>query len=135
MSKKDMLTYNPKLKELAKQLRKNSTLSEVLLWQQLKGKQMRGYRFHRQKPIQHYIVDFFCHELMLGIEIDGITHNEKIDYDIHRQRQIELLGVHFLRFNDEDVKTNLAGVLEAIKMWIEENDTPRPSGHPSLEGN
>ncbi len=118
-----MISYNPKLKELAKQLRQNSTLSEVLLWQQLKGKQMMGYRFHRQKPIQNYIVDFFCHELMLAIEIDGITHNEKIDYDLRRQQEIELIGIQFLRFHDSDVKQNLAGVLEAIKMWIEKHDS------------
>ena len=104
MSKQNMISYNPKLKELAKQLRQNSTLSEVLLWQQLKGKQMMGYSFHRQKPIQDYIVDFFCHELMLAIEIDGITHNEKMDYDMHRQKKIELLGIYFLRFHDSDVK-------------------------------
>ena len=122
MSKQNILSYNPELKELAKQLRNNSTLSEVLLWQKLKGKQMRGYGFHRQKPIQHYIVDFFCHELMLALEIDGITHNEKIDYDMHRQKQIELLGIHFLRFNDSDVKENLAGVLAAIEMWIDEHE-------------
>jgi very-short-patch-repair endonuclease len=117
---KQILSYDPNLKELAKQLRKNSTLSEVLLWQQLKGKQMKGYDFHRQKPIQHYIVDFFCHELMLAIEIDGITHNEKIAYDMQRQKQIELLGIQFLRFTDEDIKGNLAGVLETIQMWIDE---------------
>jgi very-short-patch-repair endonuclease len=122
LSKQDILSYNPKLKEQAKQLRKNSTLSEVLLWQQLKGKQLRGYGFHRQKPIQYYIVDFFCHELKLAIEIDGITHNEKIAYDMHRQKQIELLGIHFLRFNDSDVKENLAGVLAAIEMWIDKHE-------------
>jgi very-short-patch-repair endonuclease len=123
LSTQNIISYNPKLKDLAKQLRKNSTLSEVLLWQQLKGKQMMGYRFHRQKPIQNYIVDFFCHKLMLAIEIDGITHNEKIADDIQRQQEIELLGIHFLRFDDNDVKRNLAGVLEAIKMWIEKQES------------
>jgi very-short-patch-repair endonuclease len=123
LSTQNIISYNPKLKELAKHLRKNSTLSEVLLWQQIKGKQMMGYSFHRQKPIQEYIVDFFCHELMLAIEIDGITHNEKITYDIQRQQEIELLGIDFLRFDDSDVKRNLAGVLEVIKMWIEKHDS------------
>jgi very-short-patch-repair endonuclease len=123
LSTQNIISYNPKLKELAKHLRKNCTLSEVLLWQQLKGKQMMGYSFHRQKPIQEYIVDFFCHELMLAIEIDGITHHDKIAYDIQRQQEIELLGIHFLRFDDSDVKRNLAGVLEVIKMWIEKHDS------------
>ena len=54
-----IISYNPKLKQLAKNLRNNSTLAEVLLWQNLKGKKMKGYDFHRQKPIGNYIVDFF----------------------------------------------------------------------------
>ena len=66
--------YNPKLKNLARTLRNNSTLSEVLLWNHLKGKQMKGYDFHRQKPLDNYIVDFFCPKLRLIIEIDGESH-------------------------------------------------------------
>ncbi|MBC8526215.1 MAG: DUF559 domain-containing protein [Candidatus Cloacimonetes bacterium] len=66
--------YNPKLKELARKPHKNMTLSEVLLWNQLKQKKMKCYDFHRQKPISNYIVDFFCPRLKLIIEIDGETH-------------------------------------------------------------
>ncbi len=65
------IRYNPKLKALARELRKNSTLSEVLLWNHLKGGQMKGYQFMRQKPIDDYIVDFYCSKLTLIIEIDG----------------------------------------------------------------
>ena len=68
------ICYNPKLKNLARTLRNNSTLSEVLLWNHLKGKQMKGYDFHRQKPLDNYIVDFFCPKLRLIIEIDGESH-------------------------------------------------------------
>jgi len=114
-----IIPYNPKLKQLAKNLRNNSTLSEVLLWQHLKSKQIKGYDFHRQKPIGNYIVDFFCNELMLAIEIDGMSHDEKIDEDIKRQKQIENLGISFLRFNDLDVKKNMEGVIVAIEEWIE----------------
>lgn len=103
--KKKILPYNPMLKELARKLRKDSTLSEVLLWRHLKGRQMLGYDFDRQKPIDNFIVDFFCNELMLAIEIDGDTHNYKINQDIERQKRIEGLGVHFLRFSDERGKT------------------------------
>lgn len=67
--------YNPKLKELAKQLRKNSTQSEIKLWKYLKGKQMMGYDFHRQKPIDNYIVDFFCNKLRIAIELDGFSNH------------------------------------------------------------
>jgi len=113
-----IILYNPKLKQLAKNLRNNSTLSEVLLWQQLKGRKMKGFDFHRQKPIANYIVDFFCHDLMLVIEIDGISHDEKINKDIKRQEELENLGIVFLRFNDLDVKRNLEGVITVIEEWI-----------------
>ena len=78
------------------------TLSEVLLWQELKGKQVMGYDFDRQKPIDNFIVDFCCKELQLAIEIDGDSHGyEDIRaHDKQRQRRLESLGVNFLRFND-----------------------------------
>lgn len=69
MKRRKIIPYNPALKEKARELRNNSTKTEILLWLNLKGKQMRGYDFHRQKPIDNYIVDFFCNELMLAIEI------------------------------------------------------------------
>ena len=80
---------------------------------------MKGYDFHRQKPIGNYIVDFFCNELMLAIEIDGMSHDEKIDEDLKRQKQIESFGISFLRFNDLDVKKNMEGVVVAIEEWID----------------
>jgi len=81
---------------------------------------MKGYGFHRQKPIGNYIVDFFCNELMLAIEIDGISHDEKINKDIKRQKQIESFGISFLRFDDIDVKINIEGVVMMIEKWIDE---------------
>jgi very-short-patch-repair endonuclease len=129
--RKQILTYNPKLTERARELRKNSTFSEVLLWRHLKCKQILGYDFDRQKPIDNFIVDFFCNELMLAIEIDGETHNFKITRDIERQRILEEFGVRFLRFTDEEVKQNLEGVVSAIEEWIRDN----PPLHPSEEGN
>ncbi len=59
------IQYNPKLKQLARELRNNATASEKRLWKYLRAKQMRGYDFHRQKPIDNYIVDFFCYRLRL----------------------------------------------------------------------
>ena len=113
-----IIPYEPHLKELARQLRNNSTLSEVLLWNHLKGTQMMGYDFHRQKPIDKYIVDFFCHELMLAIEIDGSSHDLKEEIDVYRQKRLESMGVRFLRFDDKDVRKNLGGVLCVIMEWI-----------------
>jgi very-short-patch-repair endonuclease len=131
MREKPILPYDPNLKELARRLRNSSTMSEVLLWRCLKGKQILGYDFDRQRPIDRYIVDFYCKELRLAIEIDGSTHDEKIQEDITRQRNLELLGVRFLRFRDGDVKRNLEGVIEEIRKWIKEK-APTPS--PSQEG-
>jgi very-short-patch-repair endonuclease len=90
--------YNPKLKILSRELRKNSTLSEVLLWNQLKARKMRGYQFMRQKPVGNYIVDFYCSRLRLAIEIDGESHGEKSKEDQIRQRKLESLGLSLLRF-------------------------------------
>jgi len=111
--------YNPKLKSHAKELRKKGVLSEVLLWNQLKGRKMSGYQFMRQKPIGDYIIDFFCSKLRLVIEIDGKSHDGRFLYDAERQQFLESLGFTVLRFNDADVKRDLPNVLMAIEGWIE----------------
>ena len=116
--------YNPKLKARAIELRNNSTLSEVLLWNQLKARKMKGYQFMRQKPIGNYIVDFFCSKLKLVIEIDGESHIDKVEYDKKRQQELEATGLSFLRFSDLDVKSNLNGVLQMIEKWIEDTNPP-----------
>jgi very-short-patch-repair endonuclease len=115
--KNKIIPYNPKLKEYAKQLRNNSTLSEVLLWQKIKNKAL-GVQFHRQVPIKEYIVDFYCHELMLAIEIDGDSHLYKYDYDQKRQGELEHLGITFLRFSDFDVKQNMFSVALALEQVV-----------------
>lgn len=114
------LPYHPRLKEIAARLRKESTLSEVLLWEQLKRRKMMGCDFHRQKPIDHYIVDFFCHDLMLAIEIDGCTHDFKYEYDQKREQRLNQFGIAVIHIQDKDVKTNLSGVVAYIKNWITE---------------
>ncbi len=107
MNRKTILPYNRNLKERARYLRNNSTLSEVLLWKYLKGKQRLGYDFDRQKPIDNYIVDFFCNELLLAIEIDGISHDEKIAYDERREQRLRSLGLEILHFADGEVKRDV----------------------------
>ncbi len=119
MTRRKIIPYNPTLKERARELRKASTLAEVLLWNRLKSKQMRGYQFLRQKPLDEYIVDFFCYDLMLAIEVDGWSHNFKMEQDSIRQQRLESLGIRFLRFTDHAVKDNMEGVLQAIDAWIE----------------
>jgi very-short-patch-repair endonuclease len=100
-------------------------LAEVLLWRHLKGNQRRGYDFHRQKPIDEYIVDFFSNDLMLAVEIDGNSHTLKGEADEIRQRRLESLGVKFLRFDDAAVKSDIDAVMQAIDNWIEANAVDR----------
>ena len=121
MKKKTRYPYNPALKEKARKLRNNSTLSEVLLWKQLRNKQMMGYDFDRQKPIDNYIIDFFCDELKLAIEIDGASHIDNEEKDMQRQNKLEQYGIKFLRFSDFEIKKNIQTVLYTIMGWIEKN--------------
>lgn len=128
-----IIPYNPRLVPLAKKLRKDMTFSEVLLWNELKQNQL-GYRFSRQIPIDEYIVDFYCKDLMLVIEIDGESHyhDDQPVKDEIRQKRLESLGVQFLRFDDIDVKRNINWVLEQIIYWIADH---KPTPDPSEEGN
>ena len=127
-----IIPYNPELKALARELRRNMTLSEVLLWNELKQKQILGCDFDRQRPIGNFIVDFYCKELSLAIEIDGDTHIYRYDYDDERQTSLEKLGVHFLRFEDIEVKKNMTNVLRVIEDWVQKN---KPTPDPYGEGN
>ncbi len=119
MTRNKIIQYNPKLKSLARDLRKNSTLSEVILWNKIKGKRLR-YQFHRQVPIDEYIVDFYCHELLLAIEIDGSSHDYNFEYDDQRQKKLEFLGIEIVRFLDKDVKHGLNDVLRILENIVEE---------------
>ena len=117
--KNRQIPYNQKLKEYARQLRKNSTLSEVLMWQNIKGK-IHGVEFHRQVPLLNYIVDFYCHELGLAIEIDGNSHDFKYDYDALRQGRLEAYGVQFLRFTDREIKKEMFSVMLELEHKVNE---------------
>ena len=93
------------------------TLSEILLWQELKQRQL-GYKFSRQTPIDNFIDDFYSKDLMLAIEIDGDSHHhdQQPEKDAARQAKLESLGVVFLRFDDLDVKKKMNWVM--MKLWI-----------------
>jgi len=112
--------YNPKLKKLARYLRNNSTLSEVLLWNELKQKQL-GFQFYRQKPLGNYIVDFYCPRLKLVIEVDGESHQFSNHKLRDNKKDVYLQGhkIHVMRFDDQDVKANIDAAVEGIKEWIE----------------
>ena len=120
MTKRKIIPYNSKLTQLAKKLRNESTQTEIYLWLKLKGKQMYGYDFHRQKPIDNYILDFFCYDLMLGIEVDGYSHEilEVHNKDIVKEKRMNELGITILRFSDFEVLRDMENVIRAIEFYI-----------------
>jgi very-short-patch-repair endonuclease len=129
MTSNKIIPYNPKLKALARELRKNSTLSEILLWNEIKKKAL-GYEFHRQVPINEFIVDFFCHELLLAIEIDGSTHDYNFDYDDFRQTLLQKYGITMIRYSDIDIKRNMNDVLRSLGNIINEMEIIKIEKHP-----
>ena len=105
------------------------TRAEIVLWYSLKGKQVLGYKFRRQHGVDQYILDFYCPELMLAIEVDGESHNsdEAQERDRKRQEQIERYGIRFLRFTDDEVLWNPDRVVAAIEERVREIADSRDS--------
>ena len=122
--RRKIIPYNSNLKQLARKLRNDSTLGEVLLWNELKNKQLYGYDFHRQKPLLNYIVDLYCYELALAIEIDGQYHNweEQCDKDIVRDKALGNYGLTVLRFTEQEARKEMQNVLRTIEQHIFERN-------------
>src|SRR5438876_2089806 len=119
--------YNKNLKKFARANRNNSTLAEVLLWTNLlKARGLKGYQFLRQRVIDNFIVDFFCKELKLVIEVDGITHEQKTEEDKQRQSKLENLGYCVMRFRDEEVIGDFLEVKRKLEKWVGEHETKNP---------
>ena len=118
--RRKIIPYNSNLKLLARKLRNDSTLGEVLLWNELKNKQLYGYDFHRQKPLLNYIVDLYCYELDLVIEIDGHYHNweEQCNKDIVRDKALRSYGLTVLRFTEQEARKEMQNVLRTIEQHI-----------------
>jgi very-short-patch-repair endonuclease len=110
-SKYLQLPYNPKLKAKAQKLRKSGNLSEVLFWDKVKNKQLLNLDFERQKIIGNYIVDFYCAELSLVIEIDGESHDFKGEYDNVRDSYLRGLGLKIVHVEDIRIKKDLDGFM------------------------
>jgi very-short-patch-repair endonuclease len=107
--------------EIAKYLRKNMTRTELILWKKLKDRDLFKFKFRRQHPIDIFIVDFYCHELKLVIEVDGEIHNiDTKDYDLGRESDLNRFGITVLRFTNEQVIFNMNFVVSAILAMIRE---------------
>jgi len=102
------------LKTFQKELRKNQTDAEIQLWQQLRNRRLKGFKFRRQHVLQGYIVDFVCLEERLIIELDGGQHSEQVEYDTARTKKLAKLEFRVLRFWNNDVLNNQKVVLESI---------------------
>ena len=123
------LPYNPALKDKARALRKAGFLHEALLWNQFKSKKFNGLDFDRQKIIGNYIVDFYCAEKAVVIEVDGSSHNNKQDEDAKRDAYLRSLGLVVIRLLVQDVLRNMEGVVFYLKHH------PALAGTPPEEGN
>ncbi|MEI7709599.1 MAG: DUF559 domain-containing protein [bacterium] len=128
---------NKLLEDRAKDLRKAGNLSEVLFWQTFKNKKEFGFDIDRQVIIGNYIVDFFIPELGLVFEIDGASHDNKIEYDAERDAFMEDLNLQVVRILDIDVKKNIGAIYQFVLETVQkrktelQNHPPRPKGHPS----
>ena len=122
MKRNKIVPYHSGLREKAKELRANSTLSEILLWKEINGNKL-GVQFHRQVPIDRYIIDFYCHELRIAIEVDGSTHDNPMsyEYDTIREQRLKRFGVTIIHIDDIDIKFDLESVLNYLKQRLQKS--------------
>ena len=112
----------------AKALRTNATDAERVLWHRLRAHRLLGYKFRRQQPMGHYIVDFVCFETQMIVEVDGGQHSERVLYDRERTLWLEAQGFRVLRFWNHEVRKHLEAVTETI---LRECSRATPSPWPS----
>jgi very-short-patch-repair endonuclease len=106
----------------ARELRKNQTDAERLLWKHLRNRQLLSFKFRRQVPIGPYIVDFVCLSLKLIIEVDGSQHMSNVNYDNSRTLHLENHGFHVVRFWNNTVLTEIDSVLEALTLALSQRE-------------
>jgi very-short-patch-repair endonuclease len=109
----------PNIIAAARQLRQHLTPAEQQLWQALKNRQLKGWKFRCQHPIQSFIVDFYCPQHRLMIELDGGVHDQQVEYDAARTEKLNQLGYRVIRFQNQDVLSDLTHVLQEIVNAIE----------------
>ena len=132
---KNQINNKPSLKPYRKQLRKNLTPAEATLWKFLQRSQLEGRKFRRQHSVGNYILDFYCPEEKLCIELDGAGHftDAGVEYDQARTAYLNSLNIKVIRFENKLVFKRLEAVLEEIRNNFR-NATPSASGHSPLPG-
>jgi very-short-patch-repair endonuclease len=114
------IPYNKNLRSLARTMRNNPTTAEKIFWfNVLRNKDFYGYKFIRQKILLNYIVDFYCSELLLVIELDGESHIKNKNYDIGRSKQLESYGIKVIRYENNDILNSIDGVCDNLREEIE----------------
>ena len=121
MNSKLFFDANKIVIDYSKSLRKKQTDAEKLLWSNLRNRKLNGYKFRRQHAIKSYIVDFYCAEKMLSIEVDGEIHlkKEQIEYDKNRTEELNLLEIKEIRFTNEEIDKNISLVFKKILIELE----------------
>ncbi len=112
-NRKIVLEYIKKV--FARELRKEQTPEEAIVWEQLRNRKFMDLKFRRQHVIEGFVVDFYCHQLRLAIEIDGAVHNKQKDYDALRQMLIESKDIRFIRVTNDEVHQDINILLKRIK--------------------
>ena len=115
----------------ARILRRNQTDAEAALWRKLRGRGLDNYKFRRQVPLGSYVADFLCKEAMLIVEIDGGHHSAQVEYDQHRDAFLRAGGYEVVRFWNNEVLTNLNGVLESLTLTLSRRARELKGGVPS----
>ena len=100
--------------ENAKELRREMTPSEKILWKHLKANQLNGLHFRRQQIVHGYFADFYCHQHELVVEVDGGIHELQQEYDAEREAYLRAIGFRIIRFTNDEVNRNLKDVLQKI---------------------
>ncbi len=118
---------NPTILQHARDNRHPQTPAEAKLWQLIRNRNLDGYKFRRQHPIGYYIVDFYCHESKLIVEVDGRSHDNQIAYDEQRTTWLQSEGFRVIRFTNEQVMRNVVSVTEEILKACREVEPQEPS--------
>ena len=143
MHYKTAIANSSEFRERRKNLRNNSTPAEAVLWRSLKGRGARGYKFRRQQSIGPYILDFYCPELRLCIELDGSSHDLKFDFDQRRSGFLHEQGIRVVRFENNLVRADVDGIVAEIirigeeikrERIVSDTDDTDPTPTPPLEG-
>jgi len=108
--------------EFARYLRRNQTSAEDVFWVEVRNRRFHGYKFRRQVPIDKYFADFVCEAKKLIVELDDISHVEKVEYDRQRTKVLNAKGYNVIRFNNSDIFDELDSVLDQVYLVLKEKN-------------